>query len=346
MITVLLTGVGCPGIAGTVHMLQESVEEIRVVGVDAQDTPLGKHFCDAFYIVPYPEEESYVAILDEICARERVQVIIPQTTREVIVLSKTDPRVLTSNSTSIEIANNKYSLYQQCKKAQLYCYPQFELVSSLPQLGDALGRFEYPEEPVVIKPPLSNGMRGFRILTEDRLTAKKFLEEKPSGVEMTYHQFSWIAKEVFQRSPLLVSEYLPGEEWSVDCMKWKSLRVAIPRKRVKIRDGITFHASLEFNDKLGHLSRELMNILDLEYVFGFQFKKDRHGEFKLLECNPRVQGTMVASLLSGFNILDASLHYFFNPDAPIVYPVLKTKGEFVRYWGGFATVDNEVVYDI
>ena len=38
--------------------------------------------------------------------------------------------------------------------------------------------------------------------------------------------------------------------------------------------------------------------MDLRYAFGFQFIGD-----KLLECNPRVQGTMIASTYAGCNII-------------------------------------------
>jgi carbamoyl-phosphate synthase large subunit len=55
----------------------------------------------------------------------------------------------------------------------------------------------------------------------------------------------------------------------------------------------------------------LAHELDLKYAFGFQFKGG-----KLLECNPRVQGTMMASTFAGANIIYSAVKYALGEEVP------------------------------
>jgi carbamoyl-phosphate synthase large subunit len=65
---------------------------------------------------------------------------------------------------------------------------------------------------------------------------------------------------------------------------------------------------------------------DLKYAFGFQFIN-----YKIIECNPRVQGTMVASTLAGANIIEAAcLEALGLPVPPFS---VRWGASFTRYWG-------------
>lgn len=76
----------------------------------------------------------------------------------------------------------------------------------------------YPDNKVVIKPWLSNGLRGLRIITKDVLSLDKFLNEKPSGLEINLRSLLEVLQQV--RFPeLLVEEYLPGDEYTVDIFR-------------------------------------------------------------------------------------------------------------------------------
>src|SRR5207237_72512 len=52
-LTVLLTASGVPGSAALVRALRENGErELRLVGTDMSELAIGRHFCDAFHVVP------------------------------------------------------------------------------------------------------------------------------------------------------------------------------------------------------------------------------------------------------------------------------------------------------
>jgi carbamoyl-phosphate synthase large subunit len=79
--------------------------------------------------------------------------------------------------------------------------------------------------------------------------------------------------------------------------------------------------------------------LGLTGAFGFQFKLDANGVAKVLECNPRVQGTMIASLFSGINIIWLAVKEALGEPAMIPVPAGKPS-RFYRFWGGVGVCDG------
>ena len=100
----------------------------------------------------------------------------------------------------------------------------------------------------MVKPPLSNGSRGVRVIAQDFDRKKTFYEEKPSSLYTTIDELHAVLGDEFPE--LIVMEYLPGEEYTVDVCRLGNEIIALPRKRLAIRSGITFAASLEKNDFL------------------------------------------------------------------------------------------------
>lgn len=116
----------------------------------------------------------------------------------------------------------------------------------------------------------------------------------------------------------LISEFIEGDEYTVDCFRKPDtyhnpgeIFIAIPRKRNEIRKGISWITTIEKNEELIEYSRRLADGLKLKYAFGFQFKGG-----KLLECNPRVQGTMVASTLAGANLIYSAVKMALKEPIP------------------------------
>src|SRR5208283_5572463 len=123
----------------------------------------------------------------ELVQREDVKVIIPQTTREIVTLSQHKDHfnnlgsgVIVSEYKCLTEANDKFTLLARAKEIGIP-YPSFVLTQSEAEFVTAVKSFGYPENKVVIKPPVSNGMRGLRILSSDPWNVKRFLNEKPDG---------------------------------------------------------------------------------------------------------------------------------------------------------------------
>lgn len=340
---ILITGAGAPGTRGTVYSLRRNSENraVRVIGVDSKSQCVGRYLVDRFHTVPPPEKPSYLDELLRICKRESVRIVIPQTTREVEALSRHQGilaeagiATMVSGPAAIEISNNKWTLVREFEKLGLPA-PSHLLARSESELVAAAASLGYPEVPVVVKPPVSNGMRGVRVLKDGAWNLEMFLSRKPDGLEISLDDLLAILRRGRPWPELVVSEYLPGEEYSVDVFIGSKIEVAIPRIRRVIRSGITFESSLDFREDLSNYSIEACRHLDLKYAVGFQFKLDRDGVPKVLECNPRVQGTMVASVFSGVNVIWLGVRELLG-DIPDKIPAQLKPSCFYRYWGGIA----------
>jgi carbamoyl-phosphate synthase large subunit len=340
-LSVLLTGAGAPGTRGTLYALRNNPDgiKIRTVGTDAKAGGIGRLWMDAFYQVPAPEEQSYVEALLSICKAEAVDLVIPQTTREIVAFARhkaafeaAGARVMVADLPAIDVANHKWQLLKICERLNLP-HPTYHLARSGAELIECAARLGYPGNPVVVKPPVSNGMRGFRILREGAWDVARFLAEKPSGVEVTLEELLTVLGRGAVWPDLLVTEYLPGAEYSVDAFAGSKVSVAVPRLRKAIRSGISFENELEYREDLIKYTLTLGQQIGLKYAFGFQFKLDCDGVAKVLECNPRIQGTMVASLFSGVNVIWMGVKEALGEPPETVPDRLQT-ASFHRFWGG------------
>jgi carbamoyl-phosphate synthase large subunit len=347
-IPIIVTGAGAPGVRGTIYALQNNDElrKVRIIGVDTDAEAVGRFFTDAFYVVPAPEHESYSERLLEVCTKERATVILPQTTREINLLSRRKCffqehgiKIMVSNPDAIEIANSKTALLHIFDEMGLP-YPAFHVArceEDLVKYARALG---YPHVPVVVKPPFSSGMRGMRVLRDiGSWDVSRFLQEKPIGLEITIEDLLKILRRGPSWPELFVSEFLPGPEYSVDAFVGEKMAVAIPRLRKAIRSGITFRSETELRDDMSQLTLRVAQNIGLRYAFGFQYKLDATGAPKVLECNPRIQGTMVASVFAGVNVIWCGVKELLGEHPSEMQQPLANSG-FHRFWGGVGTRDG------
>lgn len=93
----------------------------------------------------------------------------------------------------------------------------------------------------------------------------------------------------------VVTEYLPGDEYTVDCVSKPdgSLVDWNVRERSRVRDGITSYGRSvpEKWEELGMLIKVVAEKLKLPYFWFAQFKLDNDGVPKLLEVNCRISGS-------------------------------------------------------
>ena len=347
-INVLITGAGAPGIMGTFFSLRnQSNHTFRIIGTDIDSEAVGKFFLDQTYVVPKPSQEFIDRVL-EICKQEEVQVILPQVTKELEWFSKNKEifkangiAVLVSDFQALSIANNKHSLLSCCTDNGIECTGKYYLAESLDDLRSAAEALGYPSKPFVAKIPNSSGMRGLRIIKGNYDEYDDFINNKPfDGVISLEKLVKILENKPF--TELLVSEYFPGEEYSIDILADKGrLDICVPRSRDAIRTGITFGSTTVNDESLIHYCREIVQALRLDHIVGFQFKRDAGGEFKLLECNPRIQGTMVHSTLSNANIILGAVQLALFGKSGLDQKKILWGTKLKRYWGAFVSNDNE-----
>lgn len=118
---------------------------------------------------------------------------------------------------------------------------------------------------------------------------------------------------------LVVMEYLPGPEFTVDCVSDPSgnLLFSNPRMRTRTAGGIALSTHAVTDSLLTEYAHAIANRLTLCGPWFAQFKLDASGNPKLLEVNARVGGSMTLTRLEGVNIPAISAFAFMGYEVRI-----------------------------
>lgn len=109
---------------------------------------------------------------------------------------------------------------------------------------------------------------------------------------------------------LLILEYLPGEEYTVDCFTNGNgkLLFSQARERLRIANGISVRSKPIDNPEFTKMASIINNELNFRGVWFFQVKRNANGELVLMEIAPRVAGTMALCRMRGTNLPLLSLY--------------------------------------
>lgn len=343
-ITVLMTGAGAPGAPGILRCYRNNGERnIRVIGADIKKRVSTICNLDGFFQIPRPTAKDFCEQLLKITKQENVQVIQPLVTKELEVLSahrsmfeECGIKVCCAELKHLEIANDKGKLLRFMSEHQM-AVPKFYIVHTVEEFKQACERLGYPEKAICFKPTVGNGSRGFRIIDEKKNLYDLIFQEKPNSTYISMEQIVGIFEKASELPELLVMEFLPEDEYSVDVLadSGKTL-VAIPRKRLQMNGGISTDCVIENQPDIIEYCRKIVAALSLDGNIGIQVRADENGVYKILEINPRVQGSIVACAAAGANLPYLAIKKALGE--PIGDIHVKWGTEMIRHW-------NEVYYD-
>ena len=339
-IRILVTGIGAPGTSGTLHMLEQGARtsgiELMFFGTETRGGYVGQKSIQETFFLPRPQEPGYLTKLSGIIQSKAIDLVIPQTTNESEYLSQYSSELACKVSVlmyaDLKTLNNKGLLMEAFDKAGLPS-PAHYWVESGSEFMAAAAKLDYPKKDVVLKLPSSSGMRGVRRISESQETLEEFVNNKPNGWSLNQEALlSMLGEGKWPK--MVATSFLIGAEYSVDVWRREGVSIVLPRIRKVIRSGISMETELELNPQIISSVEKFLDHYEIEGLLGFQFIME-DGSPKILECNPRVQGTMVASLLSGVNILWLEVKWQLGlPFSPEEFQVTHQTGQFRRTWAG------------
>jgi len=127
---------------------------------------------------------------------------------------------------------------------------------------------------------------------------------------------------------MVVTEFLPGEELSVDCFtdRHRRLRFVGPRTRERVTVGISYESeTVPLSKEIEEIANEINNRVKLRGAWFFQIKRDKGGNWKLLEFAARQSSTMGLYRQVGVNFALLSFFDAMNFDVEIALNPLKAK---------------------
>lgn len=331
-----MTGGGAPGAYGIIQCLRED-HNIHLVAADMRTDCIGKVLADDFIQIPPASSPNFIDALLTICKEKSIDLIFPLVTKELELFSShrlqfeaIGTQIIVAEEKILHQVNNKGTLYSLLKENGVQV-PNFVLTNDPNAFLEAINTLGYPNSPICFKPCVSNGMRGFRILDTQKDTFDLWLNQKPGKAYASLEE----AKEIIENKvcpPLLVTEYLPGEEYTVDVLVSKGeTKYIIPRLRSKMIGGISVEGCITKNEQIINYCKEIIAIFPLEGLFGIQVKYSTQNKPLLLEINPRVQGTTVACKGAGVNLPLLAVYNKLNL-LPSSLPEIQWETQFIRHW--------------
>lgn len=220
--------------------------------------------------VPLINESNFFEKFNQILSDKKIDVIFP--THDTIAeffaqnLDKINAKVICADKSTSEICRDKAKTFKLFKDCD-FCPEIYKDFNSLP---------------VFIKPRKGQGAVGAKII--------KTSSDIPSDIQLNDY---------------VICEYLPNEEYTVDCLTDKNgaLKAVMPRSRKRLMAGVCVAGQNELLtseiNKIAQIINERLNFKGLWY---FQIKKDANNKFKLLEISTRCAGTMCLSRAQGVNL--------------------------------------------
>ncbi len=201
--------------------------------------------------------------------------------------------LMAADAATLRLLKDKFQTYEAVRQTSLRL-PEYRRVNSLDEFDAAYAELRVRHERICFKPTESMFGLGFRVVTEDGGSLRRLLSGDPLGISLDD------ARRCFSESPrfrdVLVMQYLPGAERSVDCLAQDGRLVrCVVRRKPDVSEGGQL---LESNPEIEQAVSQLTSHLGLTGLFNVQFKDDG-GEPYLLEINPRMSGGLPMACLSG-----------------------------------------------
>jgi carbamoylphosphate synthase large subunit len=288
-LTVLVSASGAPGTAALLRALRENGErELRLVGTDMSEQSIGRHLTDAFHVVPAGSDPSFADAMIEVCERESVDALLPQSSFDLLGLAEAKQRfertaVLVSSPDAIRRSNDKAESYALLHRIGVKA-PDWRRVQGASALEEAAGELGYPVRDVCMKPVFSSGSRGFRILSASADRQEQLLTNRP-GVAGAIQLEELLELLPEEGGPeLLVMELATGRERTIDGIA-SGGRVVLghPKTREAMRAGLAMYFETLDDPGLMEVAARIVAKLELDHFFNIQLVGDH-----VIEVNPRI----------------------------------------------------------
>ena len=240
--------------------------------------------------LPFVKEPELIDALNECIDMWGIEYVYPAHDDALLRLTKEQDKlhakVVTSPWETVSICRSKINTY--CRLYGAEYLPEFWVNP------DDVKKF-----PVFVKPDIGQGAIGAQRVN-NRVTLDRILSD---GTEY------------------VICEYLPGEEYTVDCFtdRHGMLKYVGMRTRDRIRSGIAVRSTfVQTTPWVSMIAQDLNYVFDFNGAWFFQLKADRDGRLKLLEVAPRIAGTMGLSRNRGINMPLLTLCNMWGADINIV----------------------------
>ncbi len=275
-------------------------KKFYIIGCDKQPYGLAKKVCDEFYICPDGNSKSYLKFLQRMC--QKVDQLFLFSDEEILnvsrnrnILKNVYSKILIADFQTIELCNNKLKLKNFLKNK-----------INLP--GDR-------GKNLIIKPIIGRGSKNqIKVRNEKRKDIKKFISSN---------------KKYF------AEDFIEGKEYTIDCVYDfdHKLVFALARERI-IKSNLSIVGKIVKNKKIIEYVKIISKYLNFIGNVNIQVIINKKNKIFLTDINPRISGSIIFSIKSGFNPFEFSKNVLHRKKVNLIKNIKYGK-IYYRYWKTF-----------
>lgn len=219
------------------------------------------------------DDPEFLSKLNEIIEEYEIDFVYPSHDSVVVTLAENQDLL------ACDIIGSPVQTCRICR-SKLLTYQTFQSKLRVPKVYSMEAQnYEFP---VFLKPDIGQGSRGVHI-ANSLADLHFYLSKDPT---------------------ILMLEYLPGKEFTIDCLtdRHGELRFVGARERVRIQNGISVDTHPVEKKEFHKLAEIINDTLRFRGGWFFQLKQAATGELALMEIAPRIAGTMGLYRNLGVNI--------------------------------------------
>jgi carbamoyl-phosphate synthase large subunit len=294
---ILISGANGPIMRSLILILRK--KGFYIIGIDASIFGNAESFCDEFYKCPNGKDKNFLRFLNKFS--NKVDAVYLYVDEELENVSK-------------NIKN-----FPDLKKKLIISPPKTIKICNNKNVF--YNFFKYKK----IKLPLINLSRKNIIKPNEGRGGKNIFTTNDKS----------IIKLFKKKSKYLVQEFISGKEYSVDCVfdKKNILIFGLVRQRV-VSQNVSIVGKILRHKKIITRVREISVYLKFYGPINFQFIENKKGIW-LIEINPRLSGSIIFSIMSGFNPIIMSYQIHKNQKIYLPKKIQYNKTHF-RFWNSIS----------
>ncbi|WP_312206334.1 ATP-grasp domain-containing protein [Epilithonimonas hominis] len=242
--------------------------------------------------VPYFDEHNFIPTINKIIEEYKIDAIYPAMDSVIAKFSEM------SNMINCRIIGSSNETNQICLSKEI-TYNLLKDEIKCPKIYD-INEVEESDFPLFIKPIIGYGSRGV-FKAKSKKEASEYLTNNKG---------------------LILLEYLPGEEFTVDCFTDRkgNLRFQGARIRNRISNGISVNTQIysERNEEIEQIINVINSKVKFRGAWFAQLKLDANGNLALLEIAARFGGSSSLYRNKGVNFALLSVFDAFDNDVDII----------------------------
>jgi carbamoyl-phosphate synthase large subunit len=285
-----------------IKYIKEAKGVEKVVTTEVGSMAPAIHAADLCYSVPRIKSPDYLDVILQICAKEKIHLILPLMDLDIVTFSQNRSRfekrgikILLHPPETIEMSMDKLATFK------------FLIASGLPT----------PQTVSAESGRLASRSIGFPLIIKPKRADMKASMEYIIQRVQNQEEFEEILKKIEGKNgQYVLQEFLAGTELTVDffCNREGKLISAVPGERLSAlskafsKDGGAIDQGRTFHDpNIFQMVKQLTENIKFWGAANFQGYRDQQGKIKIVEINPRFSGATVMTKGAGHDFFQWSI---------------------------------------